>query len=716
MAATQQQSSSTGIRLHVANQTSGAPVETGPDKIISGYVEVDQALLRQTEKIEIQYRGVEVAGGTLSDFDDNYVEGLQPQAGIRAFSKVYFDERLTVWKRSEEQQHEKEGEATGDNSALPRRFDFSIAFPHANYPAQVHSKCEAVPLQSFEIAYHVVGWAVDADGGVLERAQAPIGFVPRLARTLPQGAMVPQAPLTQTAYDERGRECLFTRVTLSQADYVPGDQVVAGVYIECIKSNRTVRKADAQLRQRVECRMRRTYSSAETAELVASGSRPQSSQPSTHSDDSDVLWTRALDIGAPQPLTLTRSGVGLAAAAASGSTTPGSGVGTTSGPFTGSLVAASTCSLSSSDHAVEPTSVPEKRESTLARAIGPKGSGIIAGYRSCSANMHTHIPASASAVPGHFLIFSYELLIDVTLSSLTRGNHRVSTRTPLGSATGAATPGSATGGFTLARHRSSATQPLPPSLLHPSAGPYHRALSSLQPNASGSEAVAANGSGSYSATAACFPQNQQSSGGGMLDGREKAQLKGGTRFSVGAFQGGSGGSTIPGANGGAESGSTPGSRPSARYSTIQTAPTHRGATQLSVIDSEGAMLPNAVDLMRFKFDTSVVVVPKIFVPVAIAEADVVAAVAVADEATSASNAVAANGCGDDGKDDAHIASSASSPLFSPATATADDAPADANAIGNSSPPSRPRQVHAVASECDLARAVYAAAEKVLNDK
>ncbi|KAJ1791140.1 hypothetical protein LPJ59_005040, partial [Coemansia sp. RSA 2399] len=447
MAATQQQPSSTGIRLHVVNQTSDAPVETGPDKIISGYVEVDQALLRQTEKIEIQYRGVEVAGGTLSDFDDNYVEGLQPRAGMRAFSKVYFDERLTVWQRSEEKQQQEE--ASGNTTtALPRRFDFSIAFPHANYPAQVHSTCEAAPLQSFEIAYHVVGWTVGADGGVLERAQAPIGFVPRLTRTLPQGAMVPQAPLTQTAYDERGRECLFTRVTLSQADYVPGDQVVAGVYIECIKSNRTVRKADAQLRQRVECRMRRTYSSAETAELVASGSRPQSSQPSTHSDDSDVLWTRALDIGAPQPLTLTRTGVGLAAAAASGCTTPGTGVGAISGPFTGSLVAASTCSLSSSDHVAEPTPVPEKRESTLARAIGPKGSGIIAGYRSCSANMHTHIPASASAVPGHFLIFSYELLIDVTLSSLTRGNHKVSTRTPLGSATGAATPGSANGGFT----------------------------------------------------------------------------------------------------------------------------------------------------------------------------------------------------------------------------------------------------------------------------
>ncbi|KAJ1795609.1 hypothetical protein LPJ59_004248, partial [Coemansia sp. RSA 2399] len=142
----------------------------------------------------------------------------------------------------------------------------------------------------------------------------------------------------------------------------------------------------------------------------------------------------------------------------------------------------------------------------------------------------------------------------------------------------------------------------------------------------------------------------------------------------------------------------------------------------SVIDSEGgAVLPNAVDLMRFKYDTSVVVVPKIFVPVAIAEADA-AAVALASGGTDTSNDVAVNGCGDDGEnaasdvaaDDAHIASSASSPLFS--TATADGEPGNANAINSNSPPSKPRQVHAVASECDLARAVYAAAEKVLNDK
>ncbi|KAJ2534656.1 hypothetical protein EV175_007000, partial [Coemansia sp. RSA 1933] len=268
------------------------------------YVVVDEALLRQCSKIEIQYRGVEVAGGTLSDFEDDYVEGLQARAGIRAFSKVYFDERLTVWQGDSTSSTEAAAEASGGTQS--RRFDFGIAFPHANYPAQVRSMCEAAPSQSFEIAYHVVGWAVGAQGAV-QTVQA-VGFAPHVTRRVPQGAMVPQAAVTQTAYDERGRESLFTRVTLSQGDYVPGDQVVAGVYIECIKSNRTVRRADAQLRQRVECRMRRTYSSAETAELAAAGSRPQSSQPSTHSDDSDVLWTRTLDIGAAQPLTLTRSG------------------------------------------------------------------------------------------------------------------------------------------------------------------------------------------------------------------------------------------------------------------------------------------------------------------------------------------------------------------------------------------------------------------------
>ncbi|KAJ1662988.1 hypothetical protein IW140_004715 [Coemansia sp. RSA 1813] len=742
MAATQQPSS-TGIRLYVSNQTNDTPVETGPDKILNGYVEVDEALLKQADKIEIQYRGVEVVGGTVADFDDDYVEGLQPRTGMRAISKVYFDERLTVWQRSSEPAQPDDLQ----EGLLHRRFDFCIAFPHANYPAQVRSTCDAAPSQSFEIAYHVVGWAIGGPNGASKSVQN-IGFAPHfMARTLPP-AMVPQAPVTQTAYDDRGRECLFTRVTLSQPDYVPGDQVVAGVYIECIKSNRTVRRAEAQLRQRVECRMRRTYSSAETAEL-ASGSRPQSSQPSTHSDDSDVLWTRTLDMGAPQPLTLTTSGVGLAAAAASGCISPG-GINAIGASLTGSLAAgASTCSLGSSDHVTSETpavvAVVDKRESTLARAIGPKGSGIIAGYRSCSANMHTNIPVTASAVPGHFLIFSYELLVDVTLSSLTRGNHRMSTRTPLGSATGAATPTSATNGdFALNKQTSNGNQAPP--------GPYHRALSSLQTSTDG--AVAPNGSGSFSATAAYFPQNQQQpsgggGGGGMLDGREKAQLKG-SRFSVGAFQGGSGNGT-PGTivSDIADSNSTPDHRPSVRYSTIQAAPIHRGTTQSSAIDDEndaGSVLPNAVDLMRFKYDTSVVVVPKIFVPVA--EIATVLTVPSVDVVSGSDNVdkdigKVANGSASDSKDvvsisaaatdDAHISLSAEPkpladalPSSSPGTAPAEDEPKHSaddseSSVKNHSNSSdtnnpTPQEKSAAASECDLASAVYAAAEKVLNDK
>ncbi|KAJ2552888.1 hypothetical protein EV175_003139, partial [Coemansia sp. RSA 1933] len=407
------------------------------------------------------------------------------------------------------------------------------------------------------------------------------------------------------------------------------------------------------------------------------------------------------------PLTLTRSGVGLAAAAAaSGCTSPSSA--TIGGSIVGSLVGASTCSLSSSDQVASETPVLEKRESTLARAIGPKGSGIIAGYRSCSANMHTHIPPTASAVPGHFLIFSYELLIDVTLSSLTRGTHRVSTRTPLGSSTGAATPNGATGGFAMSQRHPHTAAP----------APCHRVLSSLQTGDG-----AGVPSGPHTAAAVYFPHNQQQpSGGSMLDGREKAQIKGGSRFSVGAFQ--------P-----ADTSSSADHRSSVRYSAMQTAPIHRGTTQPGEDDEN--VLPNAVDLMRFKYDTSVVVVPKIFVPAAaIPEADSAQA-SVAEEAgtdtTNGKNAVA------DGVPASSLAtpqmlanasrvSSPATPQLLLATASLVSSPATAPAatpamaeddpsqIAEDGSPRPPRQVHAAASECDLARAVYAAAEKVLNDK
>ncbi|KAJ1986889.1 hypothetical protein GGI25_006138 [Coemansia spiralis] len=712
-----QQQTATNIHLQLLSRPDGSAAEPGPDRILNGYVLVDESLLEDAERIEIQYRGVEVVGGTLDDFEDDTLDGLHPRKGVRAFNKVYFDERLVVWQRDDT---DPAGAARSPDGTSTK-FEFSIAFPHANYPAEIKSICKAAPSQSFEIAYHAVGWVFGADDTLVARSVTNVPFIPLLTR---RPSIAPQVPVTQTAYDDRGRECLFTRVTLSQTDYIPGDQVVGGVYIECVKSNRTVRKAECQLRQRVECRMRRTFNSAETAELVST-SRPQSSQPSAHSDDSDVLWMRTVDIGLPQVLTLTTSGVGLAAAAAAN--TAGA-----SSSLTGSITASSVSLASDSCN-----ELVEKRESTFARAMGPKGSGIISGYRSCSANVHTHIPSTASVVPGHFLLFSYELLIDVTVSSLARGSQKLSTRTPL-SSMGSTTPNSAVG-FTLSKSQAT--------------GPSFRAL-------------AAQGSGSngcFSATAACFPQNAQSGAGGLLDGREKAQLKG-NRFSVGAFQGGTGSSAD----------STDAEVLSARYSTLKSAPIHRAITQSSA-DEQGdvvEMLPNAVELLRFKYDTSLVVVPKIFVSSALDGNDegtqAVGNTSNAGAATAPADAVVDDGqeppnVGTCSKETASVAEQDSSrkdvvsvsAVADGASSTPSPQPSVEQAAGDSGSPAaafvavaQPAPLEAVeadnnskaddekssrtnadtaseppargasggSSEYDLARAVYAAAEKVLNDK
>ncbi|KAJ1731212.1 hypothetical protein LPJ72_004064 [Coemansia sp. Benny D160-2] len=674
MDSAQQPDNSTGIRVCFSNQTDDTSlVELGPEKILSGHVEIEETLITQVERIEIQYRGVEIVGGTVDDFDDDYEEGLQAYTGIRAFNKVYFDERLVVWQRGTEAAEAPSSDAPPPPAHL-RKFDFQIAFPYANYPAQVCSKCSTASSQSFEIAYHVVGWAVGASNAVVGRDARAVGFAPLVTRLAPSAASaagVPQvtAATAQTAFDERGRECVYTRVTFSQAEYAAGDQVVAGVYIESARTSRTVRRAEAQLRRRVECRMRRTYSSVETAELaMGGGSRPQSSQPSTHSDDSDVLWTRTLDMGPPQPLTLTTSGVGLAAAAAaagSGCASPGA---ISVGATLARGVSSSACSVNSEAAVPDLPPVADRRESTLSRAIGPKGSGIIAGLRSCSANMHTHIPRTASLVPGHFLLFSYELFVDVTLSSLTRGNHRVSTRTPLGCTVAAPTPGKHSG-----------------------------AVSAVN--------------GPFSATAACFPQTQLIGGGGV---------SGTSRFSVGAFQGGSGAGDSAGASALAN-----GQTPSSRFSAMRPALIQRAATQSDIHDNGAVAVPppDAVDLMRFKYETSVDIVPKIFVPVSPTATETAEPMAEPVKESVAEPVVdpvaepdkedviateEKSGPSDTNCEDAQIPSPPGDPESSD--------PASSEPAGASPVDGESASASAAASELDLARAVYAAAEKVLNDK
>ncbi|KAJ2814545.1 hypothetical protein GGI24_006349, partial [Coemansia furcata] len=187
------------------------------------------------------------------------------------------------------------------------------------------------------------------------------------------------------------------------------------------------------------------------------------------------------------------------------------------------------------------------------------------------------------------------------------------------------------------------------------------------------------GSGSLSASAACFPPNVlQPSSTLLIDGREKAQLKG-SRFSVGAFQGGgigarhsSGCTVVP-------EDSTVDLEPQ-RVSMLKGC----GISRMSYGEDAGggALLPNAVELLRFRCDSTLALLPKIFLPT-----------------NGRSN------CGDAAADDAHRSSWECPDDEVPATATATVAAVEAKQeeAGNS-------------SEYDLASAVYAAAEKVLKDK
>ncbi|KAJ2596449.1 hypothetical protein H4R99_004914 [Coemansia sp. RSA 1722] len=565
-----------GIQVVLSPQDDGSR-SPGPDRILSGHVVVSQEVLESVERIEVHYRGVEVVGGTLEDFEDETLDGLQPRKGVRALSKLYFDERLVVWQKNQEQQQQQTDEKVNETE-LP----FSIAFPCANYPTAVKSVCRSAPSQSFEIAYHITGWLVGVNDVIISRASQCLPFVPVLVRP---PIVTPQTPVTRTAYDDRGKECLVTRVTLSQSEYLPNDQVVGGVYMEVIKSNRTIRKAECQLRQRVECRMRRTFSPAETAELIAGGSRPNSSQLSPTSDESDVLWCRSIEITPLKPLTLTATGVGLAAAAAAGCTA--------SGP--GHQHAGSSAASNSASHTGEHGSgmeVAEKRESSTSRALNTKS--IISSNRSCSANFHIDIPMMTHIVPGHFLLFSYELLIDVTVYSLTRGTQKISTRTPLSSSSSQSTTPTSTVGFTLSR------QPL-----------FSKALADNHVN-----------DGSFSATATCFPPNILQGSSSLIEGREGSQLRG-SRFSVGAFQ-----SSSNSNSNNSSSISVPkecladvkdSESAKARYSTFNAV---AGSTiyRMDSIssaenrDGEHGALPNAVEQLRFKCDLSLAFVPRIFVP------------------------------------------------------------------------------------------------------
>ncbi|KAJ2827745.1 hypothetical protein IWW50_001734 [Coemansia erecta] len=631
-----------GMQLTLgAINTAAAATVPGPDRTVTGSIAVPAAALEDAERIEIQYRGVEVVGGTLDDYEDRSFHGLTLKKGARALNRLYFDERLVLWQRSSDA-------AAQPAAELSLSLPFSIAYPNANYPSERRSECTKAPSQSFEIAYHIIVWLVAANNEPVARVVQGLPFVPLFIR---KPSALRQAPVTQVGHDERGRECLFTRVTLSQADYVPGDQIVAGVYIECTKSNRTIRKAECTLRQRVECRMRRTFSPAETAD-IASNSRPQSSQPSAASDDSDVLWSRLIDVGQPQALTLNTSGVGLAAAAASGSQANAS-------------VAASTMSQAS-----EMIDTPDKRDSTFSRTLASKSpNSIISGLRACSANMHTSIPASASMISGHYLLFSYELQIDVTIGSLARGTQRISTHTPLGNNMGGAVTPTSTSGFTLSRRPQ-----------------FHRALT---------EAHAS--SGSFSATAAHFPQNARAS---FVDDKTASFRK--SRFSVGAFQ--------PGSDRAIDDASDE-DKASRRFSALRSAPIRRNISVNSATAAEDpdetSEPPNAVEQLRYRCEASLALVPKIFdlskpvePEVQLKEPEVPQdSVGVAAVTPSASSAEGSPNI-TNGK--VFIGTA----LPSAEAENADDADTDdakRGLVGNG-------------SEFDLAQAVYAAADKVMNDK
>ncbi|KAJ2157372.1 hypothetical protein GGF46_004548 [Coemansia sp. RSA 552] len=634
-----------GMQLTLGTPPGGAVAVPGPDKIVTGSVTVPESALDSVQRVEVQYRGVEVVGGTLDDYEDGSFDGLALRKGARALNRLYFDERLVLWRR--------DAEAGPPPGPLP----FSIAYPNANYPSEVRSASASAPSQSFEIAYHIIVWLVGANNAPVARLVQSMPFVPAYSRK-PGPVVPPQAPASQTGYDDRGKECLVTRVTLSQPDYIPGDQVVAGVYIECTKSSRSIRKAECTLRQRVECRMRRTFGPTETAEIV-SNSRPQSSQPSAASDDSDVLWSRMIDVGPSQNLTLTTSGVGLAAAAAAGGSSSAS-----ASPAQASVAA------SSVSQASELCETSDKRDSTISRTLASRSPSLIAGMRLCSASMHTSIPASASMISGHFLLFSYELHIDVTIGSLARGGQKICTRTPLGlSIAEPHTPTSASG-FTLAN-------------LQPQC---HRAL-----------AEAHASSGLFSAAAACFPQHSLNAPASLAEGRDAAGLRK-SRFSAGAFQ--------PGAASGIHSDRAAEDAAddaiSRRFSALKSAPPGRSSFAPSVSEGHSTELPNAVEHLRYRCTASQVLVPKIFDPSKPAVQDTQNKSPVSDKADAAEEQPAAIPEGPP--------SPSSAKAFIGTAKSNEPDKAEGEQEGASLGSSR------ASAEYDLARAVYAAAEKVVNDK
>ncbi|KAJ2808732.1 hypothetical protein H4R20_000677 [Coemansia guatemalensis] len=644
--------------MHITIASTDAAPAAGPDKIVTGHVSVPEASLSGVDRIEIQYRGVEVVGGTLDDYEDHSLDGLILKEGARALNKLYFDERLVLWERDR------------DAPASAQQLLFSIAYPNANYPGEVKSVCRSAPSQSFEIAYHVAVWLVGPDNKPVAREVQCVPFVPVFSR---KASAIPPAPVSQTGYDDRGKECLLTRVTLSQTDYVPGDQVVAGVYIECLRANRSIRKAECTLRQRIECRMRRTFSPIETAEIV-SNSRPQSSQPSAASDDSDVLWSRTIDVCPPQQLTLTTSGVGLAAAAASASSS--------------TTQLHSSTAASRSSQISDSGEIPHKRDSSISRTMSSRSpAGLMAGFRSCSANMHTSLPSSASMVSGHFLLFSYELQIDVTVGSLARGGQRVSTHTLLGS---------------------SAVEPSTPTSARFSAP--HRALAEAHAN-----------SRCVSATASYFPQNALHTPASLMDSREKADLRK-SRFSTGAFQ--------------------PPTRTEAaiaddaarRFSALRSAPIHRESSMVSAAEDAGdnvSELPNAVDQLRYRCEASLALVPKIF-DSSKREAHEAPQEKTNNVSASGIAAISPTPTDPSASEEAPSPSKAGKMFIGTALKTnSEDAlqksptTASNDQANETEPASEPQDTKTTtkresttssAGEDDLARAVYAAAEKVMNDE
>ncbi|ORX67241.1 hypothetical protein DL89DRAFT_55187 [Linderina pennispora] len=362
-----------GVEVSLSPQTRGFIVP-GPGCVLRGSVRVTAAA-GAVDKIEVRYRGIEVVGGTVDDDVDDF-DGQPARKGVRVLTRAYFDERLVVWDQAT---------GAGLEWGAEQTLGFSIGMPRANYPAEIRST-QGPESQHFEICYQLVALVFKGEE-VVARHVHRVPFTPSLSKTIVD---VPQPAVSRTAYDDRGNECLVTRVTLSQPEYVPGDQVLGGVFIEMhskANNGRTVRKAECQLRQRIECRMRRSGSEGSGA-----GARPQSAP----GDDSDILWTRVVDLEPPQTLTLTSYGVGLAAMAEG----------------------------AESSHELH----------------GGGGSSLMAGYKACSANIHTVMPINTPVIAGHFLAFTYELLVTATVAGLAWGMQKVSTRTAIGSLAEAGSP------------------------------------------------------------------------------------------------------------------------------------------------------------------------------------------------------------------------------------------------------------------------------------